>query len=589
MRTQTYGIKHKGINMTEEQILGKLNGDLAGARDNQVAQMAIIENWRQECKGEAYSVGHQQTSWGKKAEYSSVVVKLIKKAIESSVPSLVEPFLGSNIVSAKGRDAVSQSKAKVASAVLNYFWNYSVRPEELMEPFVRVLQTDGTVVGKVVWNDGVPGTVLTALDNLTFDPSADVLAKCKFIIEKGKVPISDILSNPEWYGEHTLESLKDIMPASDTDWDVEVNGHDNSFNFDDRARTLVEVNTYYGVMGNDKGEVETVIGIWSDNTLLKYGPSPYPDNWNGLPFVSTVYIPQEGSLYGENIGNMISTDQKVSTSIQRSILRHLDKSTIGQRGYRNGDLDPIEEAKFKNGFDFKYQGTQPNFWEGSFSQINGEVFALQDRTKADVEELLGIGRLNAGLDPRALNSNVSATASSLVNSNAQRRLLLIVRHISSMLEQMFRKWLDMTILNNPDLVVELGGELVSLTGFELDGSYDLVIDVTTDAQKSDKIQNLNMTLQTLGNTKGVPGSISMDVTADLMAAMDNHVLADQLRGIADSLREQEAQPNPMQEIETQMLVQREQAEQAEIRSKAKLNEARAVESFVDMQNASYGL
>jgi len=573
--------------MTNEQILDKLTGDLAGAKDNQVSQLAIIENWRSECNGDGYSASTSPTS--RQDPYGKVVVKLIKKSIESSVPSLVEPFLGSNIVSLKGKDAMSQSKAKVGSAVLNYFWNYSIRPEELMEPLVRTLQTDGTVIGKIVWKNDAPDTELTPLDNLTFDPSADKIEDCKFIIEKSKVSIADILGNPGWYGKHTLESLKDLMPASDEDWEVNVNGSDNSFNFDDRARQLIEINTYYGTMGDNEGNTETVIGIWSDNVLIKYGASPYPESWNGLPFISTVYIPVEGSLYGENIGNMISTDQKISTSIQRSILTHIDKSTNGQRGFKVGALDPIEESKFKNGFDFKYQDREPAFWEGSFNTINGEVLALQDRTKADVEELLGIGRLNAGLDPRALNSNVSATASSLVNSNAQRRLLLIVRHISSMLEGMMRKWLDMTILMNPDLVVDLGGEMVSLQGMDLEGNYDLVLNITTDAMKSDKIQNLNMTLQTLSNTPGIPPSISMETTADLFAAMDNHILADQLRELAENMRQQESQPNPMEQIQTQMAMQREQAEVSKIQSDTELNKAKSVESFVSSQVESYGL
>ena len=109
----------------EDKILDRLQSDLVGATANQTKQMAIIEGWRSECEGESYSTV-KASSHGTPPAYSTVVVKLIKKAIESSVPSLVEPFLNSNIVSAKGKDAESQQKAKVASAVLNYYWNYSI-------------------------------------------------------------------------------------------------------------------------------------------------------------------------------------------------------------------------------------------------------------------------------------------------------------------------------------------------------------------------------------------------------------------------------------------------------------------------------
>ena len=573
---------------TDKEILQRVTSDLAGAKNNQVRQMALINEARDEAEGKPYDNSAPDTQWGKKAAYSSIVVKLIKKSIESSVPSLVEPFLGSNIVSARGRDVMSQQKAESAQAVLNYFWNYGIRPEELMEPLVRDLQTDGTVIGKAVWNEGKPDTDLTPLDNLTFDPSAEKLDDCNFIVEKSKVMIADILSNPQWYGKHTLDSLKDLMAASDTEWDREADGKDNSFNFDDRFRQLIEINTYYGRMEMNGG-LAPIIAIWSDNTLLHFGDSPYPDSWNGLPFFGTVYIPQPGSLYGKGIGEVVSTDQKVSTALQRAIMRQLDNSTIGQRGFREGALNPIEEAKFKNGMDFKYQDKAPEFWEGSFTQLGSEVFGMQDRIKADVEELLGIGRLNAGLDPRALNSNVSATAASLVNTNAQRRLLLIMRHVSAMLEGMFRKWLDLTILMNPDLLVEVGGEMVSLQGFDLDGNYDLIIDVTTDSQKQEKAGQLNMVLQTLGNTPGIPPSILMRTTADLMKNLGQYDTATQLNGVAEQMAQAEQQPNPMEQMQTQLAVKREMAEQAELQSKTKLNEAKAMESFVDSQNASYGL
>ena len=171
-----------------ENIVQSLQLDLNMAKSNHNSQIAIIENWRAEYDGDAY------TTKASTDTYAGLVSKLIRKTVESATPSLVEPFLGNKIVNAQGRDSESDRKAKAASEVLNYYWSYGINPEKFIEPLVRNLQVDGTVVCKVIWKDGKPNTVEVPVDSVMFDPTAKSMDESRFVIEQSKVSIGDILS-----------------------------------------------------------------------------------------------------------------------------------------------------------------------------------------------------------------------------------------------------------------------------------------------------------------------------------------------------------------------------------------------------------
>ena len=114
------------VTMEENKVVQQLELDLRSARGNHNSQMGIIQEWRSEAAGDNYSEDTNAGDYG-------LVTPLIKKTIESATPSLVEPFLGSSICKASGRDSHSEQKSKVASAALNYHWNYSISPEDLLD------------------------------------------------------------------------------------------------------------------------------------------------------------------------------------------------------------------------------------------------------------------------------------------------------------------------------------------------------------------------------------------------------------------------------------------------------------------------
>ena len=271
---------------------------------------------------------------------------------------------------------------------------------------------------------------------------------------------------------------------------------------------------------------------------------------------------------------------------------NLDASTLGVRGFKEGTLDPANERRFKSRKDFKYQGNGFDIWEGTFKETPSDVYHLMDRLQADSEDLSGISRLNGGLDSRALNSGVSATASALVNSNAERRLLLITRHISSLLENVFRKWLDLNQLMLENGSVRVNNQMLDISALDLEGNFDLSITVATSGMKQQKSQQLSMVLQTLSQNQNIPQSTIMRLTSELVGSMDMHQTEEELLNLSMQMKQQEQQPqqpNPMQQMQMQLEMQEKQAEINKDNSVATLNEARAVQSFVETELKSYGV
>jgi hypothetical protein len=566
----------EGINA----LMTLMDNDLQDATSNHDEVMEYVESSRDEYN----AIGYKKSPKGK----SGFVSKSIRKIVEAALPSITEPFINKDIVEANGIDIESEAKAEVVTSLLNYQWNLGFKPLPFIEQINKDLMIDGTVFIKVGWDNikDSPITEICDIDSLVIDPSATVLEEARFVIERKKVSISDILSNPEWYGEHTLESLSVLEASNDTEISrPNATGYEDDYNYQDRQRQLVDVNTYYGLVpeGED-GKLIPIVGIWSEETYLNAMPSPFPDSWRGIPFECEVYSRVTGSVYGESLAQLLADNQKIETQLQRSIFDTLDASTNGQRGFKVGSLDPINKRKFKAGKDFEYNTNGLEIWEGAYNPISSDIYNLKDRTQQDSEELSGISRLNAGLDPRALNSNVSATAASLVNSAAERRLLLLARHNSSLLEGMFRKWLDLNMMMLENGSVKVGGRLIPVSGFDIDGNYDLLLTIATQGASDRKVQQLGALIPQLYNNPDIPKSVTMGLTAELVKAMGLYSTADKLNNISKQMEVSESRPqevDPITQASVELDMYEKNAEIAAKSAKASLDEAKAQGIAID--------
>ncbi len=520
-----------------------------------------------------------------------------KKAVESSLPSLTEPFLAtSDVMLIEPSDVQSVQAAMAINKLMNKQYNKMDNSLEFIETLAKKLQVEGTTFAKIGWKANRPTVEIVPSSSIYVDPTAKRMEDLNFLCETTKVSIGDILSNPAWYGEHTMDSLSTLVPSTEEN-NYEESGYENDdgFNFEDRTRQLVDVVTYYGmydIKGN--GVIEPVVGIWSNEMMLNLTESPFPVEFNGIPFEAGVYIRRSGSIYGASTASLTNDTSRIRNDIMRNILKVVGKGGQGQKGISKGALDPVNYRRFKEGLDYQYNKGDFQVIQGDFNDVPVHITALMEQMKVEQEELLGVGRLNSGLDPRALNSGTSATAAQLVNNNSEKRLLQTTRHISELLERVFKKWLLLNQNFLTESVVNIHGNYIPVSADMLQGNFDLEITAGVSGKTSERIQNLNLMMgKIVESGRQIPSSMLAQM-ADLLsmpklAAEFAQEAAQQEQGPTPEQQMQQQEQEQVQQIGMQLEMQEQQSVIAKNNAKAELDNAKSMETFVDATNASYGL
>ena len=585
---------------SKKQILEDLKRDFDGANSTHSSVMSRVEQSRDIYKAKNSRDPKAVSDVPNDAYKSSMKMKDVKRAVETSLPDITAPFLTTNdIVDFQPKEAGASAKAEALTKLINKQFNKGIDKIEFIETLAHNIQVDGTVVVKVGWGDDMPTLENIMLSELLLDPSARRMKDLRFAIQRRKVMISEIKNNTNWYGKHSDEVLRGLSPITTNEFDDENEygyGRDDSFNFDDKVRDMVEVFEYYGVYDLEgNGTLVPILAIWVEETLLSLEPSPYPDHWNGIPFEAAVYKRRPFNIYGESLPELLDDYQKIRDGFMRGIMENANASTNAQTFMKKGGMDVVNKRKFINGArHIETNGAPSDIMEqGTFNEIPASIFGVMAQMKTEQEELAGVGSFNAGLDPRALNSGTSATAVNLTQDNSQKRVLQITRHIAEMLERAFSKWADLNMALLQNGTIKDGDDFIPLNGQMLDGQYDVTITAGTAGVKQIKLQSLNTMMQQVIPMAGEldPSLVPM-MLAQMADLLEMPVLSEKLSQITDKVEEQmkqPEQPDPMQEMAVQMEMQGKQAQISKDQAKAQLDAAKAAETQVDTELATYGL
>ncbi len=565
------------MNKRNKRLFNSMESNASGAKNTYTQLITIVDNWKAEIYGK-YPNGN--TGRPGETQKATMVMKDLQRVIEGSIPSICEPFLAdSDIVGVQGNDAESAKKAPYVQQLLNKQFSRTGSKSTLIEQIARTLQVEGTVFVKVGWGEDMPALEQINLMEIMIDPSARQLKDAKFVIQRRKLSKSDILNNPAWFGKHTMESLSKLTSSTESEYEPENTlTNDDSFNFDDDARELVEVFEYYGMMDVDNnGTLKPIMGIFSNNMLLNFVDSPYPDSWNGNPFDSCVYTSRPFELYGDGIAPLIGDYQKVRTGFMREVLNNAQKANSTQVATRKGSIDIANKRKFINGEHYEYNGAEPGIIPATFNQIPESIFHLVEGFKVEEEELSGISRMNAGADQRQL-ANKTATASNLQQDNAEKRLTQISGHIATMLESVFSKWIDLNRMMLQESSVMARGQRLPVNGMMFEGKYNLEVTAITAGMKTKQNENSLMLLNILSpmvETGAVSQDIIMSIVANLADNVDMPQLAQTLRDDAEQKKAQEEQSQGQPDLAEQLAMKRETVEIANLESETIENEADA--------------
>jgi len=583
--------------MKNSQVLTILKADFRSTESFKSELDIKRLQWVKEYNGEPYG--------NEKKGRSAIVSQDIRKQNEWQFPSLIEPFVSApEIVNCTPITFDDKEGAVQAEHLLNYQFCRGFNRYLFMSQMIKVFQREGTVVVRTGWEfkeevtkEMVPTPVMPELDPMMVGeairrgyeipqpepmmvmqeqevrktilnrPTAEVvdnidvfvdptcrgdISDAQFVIYRFKSSLSRLKEDGRY---KNLDKISSDTYQNDNSLYEEVNTAKN-FAFTDDPRKEFEVFEYWGnVDRNGDGIAEPIVATWVHDTLIRMEDNPYPDQ--EIPFVSVAMSAEPFSLNGVANAELLSVPQKVKTSILRGVIDNMSKSNNGQKGIKNGALDPINRKKFLNGQDFEFNGTPNDFWDGSYNLMSN-----------DVEALTGVKSFSGGIGGSSLGNTATAVNGAL-NSTAKREIDLVRNLAENGVKPILRKWLSYSSeFLDPEEVVRITSEqFVEIKRDDLKGNIDIDITISTAETDTQKSQELSFMLQTMGQ------SLPFDMTKMILSEIAD---LKKMPALAKNIREYEQQPDPYAEEMKQLEKQKLAAEVSE-------RESRANENQVDME------
>lgn len=579
------------------KILKDFKADMKSADTLRLEMVAKVEEWRSEYHGLPY--GNEQ------AGKSEIVSRDIKRQDEWQHASVKDPFVSdSDIVKCKPITAEDRAAAAQNELVLNYQFTRQFNRYAFITTAIKLYYSEGTVITKCFWeyDDEVveeevpvygldlqgniievgskmvkrrkvilnkPGAKACRLEDVYIDPTCEgELDKAQFVIHRFESDMSTLRKSKK-YNKKGLRKLSMSLSGRDMyDFDEDYDPEDDSeFRFEDDPRKKLIVYEYWGNYDvNGDGIVEPVVCTWVNDVMIQLEGNPYPEK--DLPFLLLKNNTIPFKIYGESAGELIGDNQKINTAIKRGIIDNMANSNNAQKGIRTGALDAINKKRFLNGKNFEFNGSQQDFYEGSFNAIPTSVFAVMEQNNNESESMLGVKAFtNTGISGGSLGSTARA-AGGVLDAVSVRRLD-IVRNISeNLIKPLMRKWMSYNseFLAEEEVIALTNDEFVPVKREDLRGEVDIQIEVSTAEDNAAKAQELSFLLQTLGQhmDQGMRNIIMSQIAKlnkmpDLALQMENY------------------QPEPDPFVEEMKMLELE-----EKRANIKERYSRAEENAVDM-------
>jgi len=411
--------------------------------------------------------------------------------------------------------------------------------------------------------------------NVYIDPSCNGdFDKALFVIESFETSYSDLVKDGRYKNLDQInwEEIGNDDPEHESPTPDE-------FNFKDKARRKVVAYEYWGYYDIDgSGSLTPIVATWVKNTLIRLEENPFPDR--KIPFVLVPYIPVLRSVYGEPDAELLGDNQRILGAVTRGMIDSLGRSANAQQGFAKGMLDPINRKRFENGEDYEYNpALTPNggLIEHKYPELPQSAIAMVQMQNQEAEALTGVKAFSGGLAGDAYNTKV-ATAIRGVLDAASKREMAILRRLAKGMQEIGYKIIAMNavFLTDKEVIRVTNRQYVEIKKEDIQGNFDLEVDIATAEEDNAKSENLAFLLQTIGNN--MDQSISMMILAEIADLKRMPALAEKLRTW---------QPDPqqvqMQQMMQQMQIENLQLQNEKLKSEIQENQANAQKLGADSQ------
>lgn len=578
------------------ELLSALKADLKAADLLKREQDALIAKWKNEYNGAPY--GNEQK--GK----SSIVSRDIKKQSEWQHATIVDPFVStSEVIKATPITWEDEAAAKQNELLLNTQFCRKFDRFNFISKAVKVLDREGTLVVQTGW-DYEDEEVTTVAEVVIVDPVTGM----EFITEeevtetivKKNQPTAKVCRNEDIYIDPTcqdnLDNAQFVIYRYETDLstlkkdgryknldkvakhgteDVDYDSPDDTdFKFSDEPRKKLLVYEYWGNYDvNGDGIAEPIVCCWINDVIIRLQSNPYPDG--KPPFIVVPFNSVPFQIHGESNAELIGDNQKVKTAIIRGIIDNMAQSNNGQVAVRKGALDQVNRRKFLAGSNFEFNGSQNDFWQGSYNAIPKSAFDVIGLMNNEIESITGTKSFSGGINGGSLGTTATGARGAL-DATATRRMNIVRNIAENLVKPLIRKWMSYNseFLEDEEVIRVTNDQFVPVRRDDLDGRIDIDITIATAEDNAAKSQELSFLLQTLGPNEDP--AIRREIMADIMELMR---MPDQ----AKRIREYQPKPDPVQEQLKQLELERIMLENEKLKADISDKLARANENTIDAE------
>lgn len=402
--------------------------------------------------------------------------------------------------------------------------------------------------------------------NVVIDPSClgDV-DKASFAVVSFETNKAELLKEKERYHNLDFVNWENNSPVNSQDYATNT---PDTFNFKDSMRKKVVAYEYWGFYDvNNDGTLVPFVATWIGNVLIRMEENPYPDG--KLPFVVVNYMPVKRDLYGEPDAELLEDQQKILGAVTRGMIDLLGRSANGQQGFAKGMLDPLNRRRYDNGQDYEFNPqTNPASMliEHKMPEIPQSALTMAMMQNNEAESLTGVKAFAGGVSGEAYGDVAAGIRGAL--DAASKREMAILRRLAKGMADVFNKIIAMNqaFLSEQEVVRVTNADFVTIKREDIQGNFDLEVDISTAEVDNQKSQDLAFMLQTIG-PNGDPKMVLM-ILADIADLKRMPELAQRLRTF-------EPQPTPEQIQLQQLEIENKQLENEKLRSEIELNQAKA--------------
>lgn len=430
---------------------------------------------------------------------------------------------------------------------------------------VYAVQSGTETVKEDVIIENKPTVKIVKIANFFIDPACEgIWEDAKFKIMTYESTRSDLkkrrifknLDKVNWSGNAIKSKTGDLDYESTS---PQIDNRTTS----DKQKVLVY--EYWGEYDIHKtGEMVPIVVTFIGDTIIQMAENPFPDK--KAPFVIVPYMPILESSFGEADASLLQDNQRIVGAVTRGMIDLLGKSANAQTGYPKNFLDPVNRSRFTKGEDFEYnQNSHPTaaIQQMKYPEIPNSALTVIQMNEAEAEGLSGVKSFTSGVSGDSFGK-VARGISSATDAAGQREMS-IIRRLGEGLKLLGAKIVAMNVIFLEDReVIRITNEnFVEIKREDLEGNFDLKVDISSQATDEAKSQDLGFMLQTTGPDME-PGlrSLILAEIADLKRMPE----------LAERIRNYKPEPDPLQQ-------QLQQMELKKLETDIALNEARTAEAL----------